>query len=99
MFAILLCGGSAFTPSDKAELKAATDAWVSNASRRGGDVRPHQRVEHEPDHGHVVSLRLSANFNERIGNWDVGSVTDVSYAILRSRVLQPDIGAWSVPEP
>ena len=32
VFAILLCGGSAFTPSDKAELKAATDAWVSDAS-------------------------------------------------------------------
>ena len=32
VFAILLCTGSAFTPSSKAELKAATDAWMSDAS-------------------------------------------------------------------
>ena len=93
---LLVPKATGFTPSDKAELKTATDAWVSNASAAQaayGHINTWNTTL-ITDMSNLFSCCYATSFNDDIGSWQTGAVTTMAGMFTHAWSFNQDISAW-----
>ena len=90
------CTDCSFTPTTKAELQTAVDAWIANeadATSTYGDIN----TWNTSNITNMSSLFNSkSTFNSDISNWDVSNVTNMNAMFYGASIFNQDISSWNV---